>query len=101
MSTESTWIRTAVVAGATVVTAALVSSVVVNQQRSKSDTYVRVEADGGIGSFRRLCSFIDWLCPVASPHCPSLVPRPAQSHNDVAELADRVRGVAAGPEFRE
>jgi hypothetical protein len=47
MSTESTWIRTAVVAGATVVTAALVSFVVVNQQRSKSDTYVRVEAEGG------------------------------------------------------
>jgi hypothetical protein len=40
MSSEP-WIRTAILAGATVVTAALVSFVVANQQRcKKSDTYV-------------------------------------------------------------
>jgi hypothetical protein len=47
------WIRTAILAGATVVTAALVSFVVAKQQQSKkSDTYV--------GQRRGDC----WLCGV-------------------------------------
>lgn len=44
MSSEP-WIRTVILAGATVVTAALVSFVVVNQQRRKSDTYVGRERE--------------------------------------------------------